>query len=317
MIGFDIGGTKCAVCIGEEKNGVLTVTDKRVIPTDRTLSPYAVIDKLCALAEEMTSDFSRIGISCGGPLDGTRGVILSPPNLPGWDEVAIVPYLKKRYGGRVSLQNDADASALAEWKFGAGRGTQNMIFLTFGTGMGAGLILGGRLYTGASNMAGEVGHIRLSSDGPVGYGKSGSFEGFCSGGGIAEMGRAAARRAFAEGKTVSFCESVGTLSAVSAKSIAEAANAGNADAREIYRLCGEKLGVGLSILIDILNPEMIVIGSVFQRSEALLRGEMEKVLEKECLSYSKNACRIVAAALGDRLGDYAALSVAAAIGDNE
>ena len=317
MIGFDIGGTKCAVCIGEEKNGILTVKDKRIIPTDRTLSPYAIIDRLCALAEEMTSDFSRIGISCGGPLDSLRGVILSPPNLPGWDEVSIVSYLKDRYGGRVALQNDADACALAEWKFGAGRGTKNMIFLTFGTGMGAGLILGGRLYTGASDMAGEVGHIRIASDGPVGYGKSGSFEGYCSGGGIAALGRAYAEAAFSEGKAISFCKDKGELSSITAKSIAEAANAGYADAREIYRLCGEKLGVGLSILIDILNPERIVIGSIFQRSEVLLRDEMEKVLEKECLSYSRKACRIVGAELGDRLGDYAALSVAATIGDNE
>lgn len=181
LIGFDIGGTKCAVSIGKEENGELQITNKKVISTRHDISPYEMIDAMCCLAEEMTDDFCSIGISCGGPLDSKRGIILSPPNLPGWDEIKIVDYLSERYGREVSLQNDANACAVAEWKYGAGKGTSDMIFLTFGSGLGAGLILDGRLYSGASNMAGEVGHIRLSEFGPVGYGKTGSFEGFCSG----------------------------------------------------------------------------------------------------------------------------------------
>ncbi|MBQ8309597.1 MAG: ROK family protein [Clostridia bacterium] len=104
MIGFDIGGTKCAVSVGEECDGVLHITDKRVMPTDLAVSPDVMIARMCAAAEEMTADFSQIGISCGGPLDAARGVILSPPNLPGWDEVEIVRILHERYGGYVRLQ---------------------------------------------------------------------------------------------------------------------------------------------------------------------------------------------------------------------
>ena len=126
---------------------------------------------------ESADTICAIGISCGGPLDCARGRILSPPNLPGWDEVPVVSRLADRFGVPVRLANDADACALAEWRFGAGRGTQNMIFLTFGTGLGAGLILDGRLYRGASSSAGEVGHIRMAVDGPLGYGKRGSLEG--------------------------------------------------------------------------------------------------------------------------------------------
>ena len=311
MIGFDIGGTKCAVSIGEEIDGSLEIKDKRIISTDHNASPYEIIDEMCRLAEEMTEDFSRIGISCGGPLNSKTGVILSPPNLPGWDEIKIVEHLKNRYGGKVALQNDANACAVAEWRYGAGKGTKNMVFLTFGSGLGAGLILDGKLYTGTNDMAGEAGHIRLCEYGPVGYGKSGSFEGFCSGNGIAALGRILATEKLQMGKTVSYCKDFAELSEITAKSIAEYAKAGNEDAKEVYRICGQKLGMGLSVLIDILNPEMIVIGSVFQRSEELLREEMEKWIEKEALSLSSSVCRVVPAALTENIGDWAALSVAA------
>ena len=112
MIGLDIGGTKCAVCIGKQNGNDLEILEKRKIPTDLSVSPVEMIDRLCRLAEEMTDDFRVIGISCGGPLDAERGVILSPPNLPGWDNVPIVEILQKRYGGRVRLENDANACAV-------------------------------------------------------------------------------------------------------------------------------------------------------------------------------------------------------------
>lgn len=310
MTGFDIGGTKCAVCIGEEIKGELFVKGKSVIPTDHSISPYEMIDKMCSLAEEMTDSIDVIGISCGGPLDSKKGIIMSPPNLPGWDNIKIVDYLKERYNVNVYLENDANACAVAEWKYGAGKGTENMVFMTFGTGLGAGLILDGKLYRGANDMAGEAGHIRLNAFGPVGYGKAGSFEGFCSGGGIAQLGKMYAQEKLQMGKSVSFCNSFSGLEGITAKSIAEFAYKGEQDAVEIYETCGEMLGKGLSILIDILNPERIVLGSIFQRSESLLRPAMQKVLEKECLAYSLKVCEIVPAKLGDNIGDYAALAVA-------
>ena len=109
-----------------------------------------------------------------------------PPNHPGWDAVPVTEYISERLSVPAFLQNDANACTVAEWKFGAGKGTRNLIFLTFGTGLGAGLILDGRLYEDANGLAGEAGHIRLAENGPLGYGKFGSFEGFCSGGAAAE-----------------------------------------------------------------------------------------------------------------------------------
>lgn len=311
MIGFDIGGTKCAVCIGDFNKDGFMIENKITIPTNCSISPYDMIDRMCKAAEDMTDDFSNIGISCGGPLDSEKGIIMSPPNLPGWDNVQIVDYLKNKYGGMVKLQNDANACAIAEWKFGAGTGSKNMIFLTFGTGLGAGFIFNSQLYCGANDMAGEVGHIRLCKTGPVGYGKEGSFEGFCSGGGIAKLGRLCAEEKMAKGETVSFCKSYETLEDISAKIIAQKACEGFEDAIGVYRLCGKMLGQGLSILVDILNPEKIVIGSIYQRAEKLLVQSMKETLEKECIPASLAACSIVPAALGDSIGDYAALSVAA------
>ena len=310
LIGFDIGGTKCAVCIGQEINGDLEILDKRVMPTDHSVSPYEMIERMCALAEEMTENIDCIGISCGGPLDSKRGIIQSPPNLPGWEEVKIVEFLENKYGCKAYLQNDANACAVAEWKYGAGRGCRNMIFLTFGTGLGAGLILDGKLYAGTSDMAGECGHMRLSSFGPVGYGKGGSFEGFCSGGGIAQLGQMMARESLQMGQPVSYCHDIKDLDTITAKSIAERANEGYADAKAVFKVCGEKLGYGLSILIDILNPERIVLGSIFQRSEHLLRESMEKVIQRECLVAARKVCQVVPAQLEENIGDYAALAVA-------
>lgn len=310
MIGFDIGGTKCAVCLGKETEQGLLLVDKRVIATDHNISAYEMLDKMCALAAEMTDTIDVIGVSCGGPLNAKTGVIQSPPNLPGWDDIPVVDYLEKKCGARVYLQNDANACALAEWMYGAGKGTTDMVFLTFGTGMGAGLILNGRLYGGASDMAGEIGHVRMAEHGPVGYGKRGSFEGFCSGGGIAQLGQSLAREKFQRGEKVSFCSGSEALDKITAQSIAVCADNGHADAIEVFDTCAEMLGRGLAILIDVLNPECIVIGSIYQRSGHLLQEKMQRAIDRESLRAARCICRVVPAALKENLGDYAALAVA-------
>lgn len=278
--GLDIGGTKCAFLIGDVKG---TVLKRREVAT----AAYPRWQELLTALLPETGRPLAIGVSCGGPLDEERGYILSPPNLPGWDEVPIVSWLEQRYRSPAFLQNDANACALAEWRFGAGAGTRNMIFLTFGTGFGAGLILDGRLYRGTNGMAGEIGHVRAAANGPVGYGKAGSYEGFCSGGGIRQL---------AEGK--------------SAKQVAELAEAGDQGMREVLSISAEKLGMSLSLLIDLLNPECIVIGSIFARAEKWFRDTMEQVIAREALPASASVCRVVPAALGDAIGDIAALTVA-------
>lgn len=307
FLGMDIGGTKCAVVISE-RNGT-SVKDKIRFETNVKRGWEEIVGELISSARIIierngvsAEDILACGISCGGPLDCEKGIIMRPPNLPDWDNVPLADIVNKELGIPCKVRNDADACALAEWQFGAGKGTKNMIFLTFGTGMGAGLILDGKLYTGTSGTAGEVGHIRLDADGPVAYGKAGSFEGFCSGAGIAAMGK----------KMLSIYN--GTTSIpydnVTAKTIADAAATGDKLANAIYRRCGEKLGLALSILIDILNPERIVIGSIFQRSGHLLIDSMNETIKKEALAIPAGCCQIVPAMLGDDIGDYAAIGVA-------
>ncbi len=311
LIGFDIGGTKCAAILGKVEDGNFFIAQKSVFPTKNFPDPVDCIENFSTEINKILAAFpdvqpEAIGISCGGPLDSKKGVILSPPNLPGWDEVHICEILEEKFHLPVKLCNDADACALAEWKFGAGRGAENMAFLTFGTGLGAGLILNGRLYSGSCGMAGECGHIRLDDSGPVGYGKAGSFEGFCSGGGIAQLGKLHAEKHL----PLPWCKTIDDLENITAKSIAEAAAAGDPDAIAVYAESGRRLGYGLSILIDLLNLEKIVIGSVFARSENLLRPAMEKVINAETLPQSREICKILPAELGENIGDIAALSVA-------
>lgn len=306
VIGVDIGGTKCAVCVGDEECGIVSVTSFPTVNCEDTLKR---MELEIAHKIEQFGNAEAIGISCGSPLEAEKGLILSPPNLPGWDNIPIVRRFSERFGIPAFLENDANACAMAEWKFGAGIGTKNMIFLTFGTGMGAGLILDGKLYRGTNGAAGEVGHVRMAPFGPVGYGKQGSFEGFCSGGGLAQLGKTFAVEQLQMGKSVSYCRSFDELSMITAKKIGDCAKAGHADAKEVFCLCGSMLGKGLSVLIDILNPECIVIGSIFERCSELLISSAEEEISRECLADSWNVCKIVPAKLGDNIGNYAAVAV--------
>jgi len=306
LVGFDIGGTKCAVCIGQYEMATLRVTAKQAIPTDLSVSPEEMICRMISLADQLLDGRKpcAIGVSCGGPLDSVRGRVLGPPNLPGWDDVPVVDMLTAHYGVPVALRNDADAGALAEWRWGAGQGCRHMVFLTFGTGLGAGLILNGKLYSGACDMGGEVGHVRLAEYGPVGYGKSGSFEGFCSGGGIAQLAELYRKEATQQGVVPGY--SVGA----SAKEVAEAARVGHPTAEKVFDTCARQLGRGLSMLIDLLNPERIVIGSLFGRCHDLLWEKTAEMIRQEALPAAAAACQVVPAKLGESIGNYAALAVA-------
>lgn len=297
-LGFDIGGTKCAVTLGKRHGDAVSLLDKKRFETAQTHTADATITRLCELSNDILashhlqhSDIQSIGISCGGPLDSKRGLILSPPNLPGWDDVPIVQQVEYTLKIRTFLENDANACALAEWHWGVGQRCDNMIFMTFGTGMGAGLILNGKLYRGTNDLAGEVGHIRLSETGPIGYGKAGSFEGFCSGGGLAH---AASQHGMS----------------LDAQQIFEHAANGDEQCIQLIEQMAHQLGRGLALLIDLLNPQKIILGSLYLRQQAVLDPIMLNVLKQETLSLARNVCQILPAGLGEAIGDYAALAAA-------
>jgi glucokinase len=304
LLGIDIGGTKCAVCLGNQDARIL---GRKEIPTKS--GPDAILEELAEeigkLLEEQGSA-NAIGIVCGGPLDAEAGVVNSPPNLPGWDGVPVVEFFSRRFGIPAFLKNDANAGAIAEWRYGAGVGSTNLMFCTMGTGFGCGLILGGKLFEGANGNAGELGHVRLTQLGPIGYNKSGSVEGWCSGAGIAQIAKARLETLRASGGYSVLSEE----KSLTAHSVAEAAEDGDETALQIYAEVGERLGAALSFAIDMLNLDTIVVGSIFARRENLIRPTMEAVLKRECLEEALAVCRVVPAALGETIGDVAALAVA-------
>ncbi len=309
-IGIDIGGTKTAVLLinGDGKVIERTQTATEVGKDAWKTSVEGMKERIKQLMK--LEKIESIGISCGGPLDSKKGLILSPPNLPGWDEIPITDIFQKEFNVPAYLQNDANAGALAEWKFGAGKGHDNVIFLTFGTGLGAGIIVNGKLLSGTNDYGGEVGHIRLEDDGPIGYHKRGSFEGFCSGTGLAQM------MSF---ELLCLAEEIGQKEMLSkykmpgevtGRDVVEWAKNKDELALKVVAKSGNYLGKGLSLLIDIINPELIIVGSMGVRLGDLLFEPARKVIEKEAVPGAASVCKIVPAALGEAIGDYAALCVA-------
>nr|WP_319472837.1 ROK family protein [uncultured Sphaerochaeta sp.] len=292
-IGIDIGGTKTAISLGDSE-GRLINKRKFLTPSgvEEVLESIFIEVELLLSPSHSLSEIKAIGISCGGPLDSKRGIIQSPPNLPGWDDIPIVDIVSEHFGIPTYLENDANACALAEWYWGNGKGYDSIIFLTFGTGLGAGLILDGALYRGTNGLAGEVGHWRMADTGPYCYYKRGSWESYVSGAGISGLYE------IATGKTVS------------AQKVCQLAKEGETPAMHVIEQSARMLGSGLALLIDLLNPQRIIIGSIYSRDEELFRPLMDQVLREETLSVPYSSCEIVPSLLGEQLGDMAALGIA-------
>jgi glucokinase len=315
LVGVDIGGTKTAVVLSVEPPAIVR---RIAFPTNADEDPMPTLARMIEAIREVLSaeqlvsaDLQAIGVSCGSPLDEISGVIQSPPNLPAWKDVPIKNILEDEFKVECFLGNDANAGALAERAFGAARGTQNMVFLTMGTGIGAGLILNGQLYQGASKLAGEIGHVRLSQSGPIGHNKNGTVEGWVSGAGMAREARRIVKMEIALGGSTllaSCLEKDGD--ALSARDVWNAAQAGDHLARNLVTTTGERLGEAMAILVDVLNPECIVVGGLAVRMGEALLGPARAVVAREALGGSSDVCRIVAAELGEQIGDVAALCVA-------
>ena len=309
-----MGGTKTAIVTSANPPAVLGRTEFATLPakgTDRALKlAMEGIRVLLAQHGLEISAIKRIGVSCGGPLDRIQGVIQSPPNLPTWDNVPIKAIMEEEFGVECQVENDANAGAVAEHRFGAGQGTQNMVFLTMGTGLGAGIITDGHLYHGANDLAGEVGHIRLARTGPVGHNKAGSAEGWASGGGMAQLATQAVARAAKNKQKTALTKLLQSGKALTARDVGLAAQKGDRVAVGILQSTGRRLGAVLAILVDLLNPERIVIAGLAMRLGDLLLEPARSVMQREALAPALACCQVVPAALDERIGDVAALCVA-------
>jgi glucokinase len=301
ILGLDIGGTKTAVACGDRAGRTF---ERSAFATRPERGFAAVFDELCQHVDAIQRRSAAAGKSCtavsvsiGGPLEIEPGIVHSPPNLPGWDQIPLRDLLERHTGLSVFVEHDGNAGALAEWYFGAARGARHVVFLTMGTGFGGGLILNGDLYRGTCDLAGEVGHLRLAADGPPAYDKAGSWEGLCGGAGIAALARLRFPHRWRDAQPT-------------ARELAGLARAGDADAVALFAEVGRHLGRGLAILVDVLNPQVIVIGALAVRLGDLVLGPARDALAREALPAAVAACRVVPAELGERLGDVAALCAA-------
>ena len=303
-LGVDVGGTKTAVILSARPPEALARIEFATLPEqgpERALQ--LIVESARSLLAQHGLGVKAVGVSCGSPLDRVKGIIQAPPNLATWIDVPIRSLLEEAFDAPCQVENDANAGAVAEHRFGAGVGTDHMVFLTLGTGLGAGIIANGSLYLGAQGDAGEIGHVRLSPTGPVGYHKAGSIEGWSSGGGIAQL---AARVLARPGRS----SRLHAVENVTARDVGIAAQAGDAVARSILRRSGERLGQTLAMLIDVLNPQRIVLGGLAWRMGEPFMAPMRRVMEREALPQTLRACEVVPAALGEKIGDVAAMCVA-------
>jgi glucokinase len=296
IIGLDIGGTKTAALCGSTEGKILW---RKEMPTGAGRGFEPVFEEITALVVEALSSFAgdvlAMSVSIGGPLDVEKGIIKGPPNLPGWVDIPLKALLAERFRVPVYLEHDGNAGALAEFYFGAGRGCKNIVFLTMGTGFGAGLILNGRLYRGTTDVAGEVGHIRIAEDGPDCYGKPGSLEGYASGTGIAKLAAMMYPRLW-EGASVI--------------DLSRAYSSGSQEAAEVFERAALYLGRGFALLADLLNPERIILGGLGLRLRDALVEPARKTFEIEALPAAREVCEILPASLGESIGDYASLCAA-------
>jgi glucokinase len=312
IVGIDIGGTKSAAVLARTDGEILERVSEPTRPSERDSA--AVLERLVAMSREVMAagkaepkDVIGIGVSCGGPLDSKTGVVYSPPNLPGWEATPVKKILEEALSLPVRVENDANATALAEWRFGAGRGAQNVVFLTMGTGIGGGLILDGRLYRGTNDLAGEIGHQTILMNGPLcGCGKRGCLEALASGPSIARLARESMM--YGRHKRV-LAVAGGKPGDITAAHVVLAAKEGDPFAIQVLEEAATYMGVGIANLIQILNPERVIIGTIAVHAGELVLGPIRRAVEEYAWQRSRSVCEILPAALGDRAQDLAAVAL--------
>ena len=304
ILGLDVGGTKTALVEGTAEGEIL---ERVEWPTESERAfaevfPQVVVQigAMISLAGGRGRMPVALSVSIGGPLKIGEGFLIDPPHLPGCHGVALKRRLSEAFPSLpVFVEHDGNAGALAEFHFGVGKGRsdlRHLIFLTFGTGIGAGFIVNGQVLRGATDTAGEVGHWRLAEDGPPGFGKRGSWESFASGAGLIEL--AAEMFPVRWNRESPIAELV--------KAMLE----GDCEAMEVAEVAGRWMGRGLALLIDALNPQVIVFGSLGVVLGERILGPARRVIAEETLPQAAAACELVPAALGRQIGDVAALMAA-------
>lgn len=311
LVGIDIGGTKLATVVADDNGAILhkvrQPTEARY-GSDHVVSKLIqMVDQMLALVEISRSQISAIGISCGGPLDTTTGIVYSPPNLPDWDAVPLKKIVTTEFQVPTVIENDANASAYAEWKFGGGQGYDEVVFMTMSTGIGAGIVSKGQIYHGASDCAGEVGHQILIPNGPLcGCGNRGCLEAICSGPAIARRAQEAIQK---QPETEMLKLADGKILAVKSEHVVAAAQNGDLLALDLIHQTAFYMGWGIANLVNIVNPEVVLIGTIAVAAGDLLLDPIRRTVQQMAMTRPAQSVRILPAKLGDRIGDLAAISL--------
>ena len=317
VAGIDIGGTKLATVVADSTGHILSKVRK---PTLAERGPEYALHLLFDMVRETVEragldqkSISAIGVSCGGPLDTKTGVVYSPPNLPGWDALPLKAELESEFGIPVTIENDANASALAEYRFGGGCGYAALLYMTMSTGIGGGIVIDGEIYHGANDSAGEVGHQILLPDGPpCGCGKRGCLEALCSGPAIARRAQAAIRKQNATGKTATtelLTRADGRIETVKSEHVLAAARTGDALALQLIDETAYYMGWGIANLVNILNPDIVLLGTIAIAAGDLLLNPIRKTVAEFAMVRPAEAVKIEPAQLGEALGDLAAIAL--------
>lgn len=309
IISVDIGGTQIRAALSDREGNII---HRVAHPTLAQEGPDSVIERIKEAIREAVGqhlgEVQAIGIASAGPLDPWQGVIIKAPNLPGWDQVPLKAIIEEEFGLPVYLGNDANLAALAEQRFGAGKGSRDLIYITHSTGIGGGIIVDGRLLLGSKGLGAEVGHIILDRDGPrCGCSGIGCLEAMAAGPAIARN----AVQAIEAGRETIIPDLVdGDVSRISAKEVNEAAQQGDALGIELMRQAGELLGIGLVSLMHLFNPEIIVIGGGVSKAGDLLFEPARETVRARCMAedYWRDT-PIVPAALGDDVGLMGAIAL--------
>jgi glucokinase len=306
-----LGGTKISTALVTREGAILARDYRQTLALE---GKEAVIARMVAAARQMIAakpedaEIAAIGVGAPGPMDCAAGVLLEPPNLPGWENVPLKQVIEDTLGIKTFLENDANAAALAEHRYGAGQGTRNMIYITASTGIGGGLILDGQLYGGTNGAAGEVGHMAILPDGPLcGCGNRGHLEALASGPAMAN----AARELLANKVPTLITELVnGDADAITALTVEQAADRGDIEAERIISRAMEYMGIGMANLVNIFNPDMIVIGGGLSNLGDRMFIPLRRAVRRSAFLLPACTAQIVPAKLGADVGVLGAAVVA-------
>lgn len=312
LLGIDIGGTKTIVAVADNQGKIIA---QERLNTPREQGPDAVLSAIEHALRRLLINhkpsainhaITAIGIGCGGPLDRERGVILTAPNLPGWEDLDLCGYFRKAFDAPVYLDNDVNLMALGEAREGAGAGVDLMAYFNVGTGIGGGIVIDGKLYRGCGN-AGEFGHQIIVPNGPpCTCGKHGCLESLCSG---TSIGRRA-REYLADHPDSLILKLAGGIDRVTGHEVAQAAREGDDLALRIWRETGEYLGLGIANVVSILNPRLVVLGGGVVDVGDLLLDPVRRTVRDRAMTQLAADVTIIPGKLGNQAGIVGAIHLA-------